>query len=73
MLHQSSYPSEYPEREARRAGRRPPTLPGWLARTGGKSRLGSFFFDFQEFLKIDLEITLLQEALKPVLLYSANL
>ena len=42
MLHQSSYPSEYPEREARRAGRRPPTLPGWLARTGGKSRLGSF-------------------------------
>ena len=46
MLQYSCYPSEYPEREARRAGRRPPTLPGWLARTGGKSRLGSFFGQF---------------------------
>ena len=52
MLHQSSYPSEYPEREARRVGLHSPTLPGWLARTGGKSRLGSFFMYIIFFLEI---------------------
>ena len=32
-----------PSAKARRAGLRPLTLPGWLARTGGRGALASFF------------------------------